>query len=432
MKKKVLISFIVLASLFNLFSGLVLAAGEEEVSLDFMHFYSKSDTDSYPIVFNEIMDEFIENHPEYDIKQNVTAHDNYQMKIKTLAAANEMPDIFVVKGTMIDNFRESGLIEPLDDILANDQEWKNSFVEGAFDDVSREEGVFGIPVKVEATSIMFYNQAIFKEAGVDEFPETWEEFKVAIQKIKDAGYTPISLGNRGKWVVESCLLSMLGDRYTGTDWFRSIRYHQGASFTDPEFVEALTALQELAEMGAFNRDMNSIDNIEQRRAYYNGEAAMFFEGAWAFNPVAENAPEEVVQNTRLEILPEVKEGKGKANTVAGGAPWAFQINPNLEGEEKEAAVEILKALSSQKLATKFVEKNGAPPVKPGNYDESKLTDIMKQYNNILDRAAFSPVYDAQLSASVVEVMNSGLQELLIGVVSPEELAERIQDEHEKN
>ena len=38
----------------------------------------------------------------------------------------------------------------------------------------------------------FYNADIFEEAGVTSVPTTWDEFLDTCQKIKDAGYTPIT------------------------------------------------------------------------------------------------------------------------------------------------------------------------------------------------------------------------------------------------
>ncbi|MFW5972291.1 MAG: extracellular solute-binding protein [Bacillota bacterium] len=433
MKKKALFSLVILSlfSVFVLGSSLVMAS-EGETTLQFMHFYSEADTDSYSVAFNQVLNEFIKNNPQYNIKQEVLSHDNYEMKIKTLAAANELPDVFMIKGSMVDNFSASGMIGSFDSALDNDTEWKDSFVAGAFGDLERDGSIYGIPLKVEPTSLLFYNEAIFKDAGVEEFPETWEDFRLAVQKIKAAGYTPITLGNKGKWVAQSCILSMLGDRFTGTDWFISIRDRQGAAFTDPEFVAALEALQELAEMGAFNGDMNSLDNTQQRTAYFNGRAAMMFEGAWALNVLEEEAPADVLANTRVEILPVVEGGKGESNTLAGGTAWAHQFNPSLKGDERKAAIELIKTLTSQDFSRRFIENNGTPPTDPGNYDKSKLTNLMNDYFALLDRVNYTPTYDVQLSPSIIEVMNSGLQELLIGVISPEELAERIQAEYERN
>lgn len=424
-----LVSLLLSLSIFG--AGSVLAV-DNETELSFMHYYTTADEGAYSITFNKVLDEFMESNPQYNIKEEVLSHDNYEMKIKTLAAANELPDVFLVKGSMVDTFRKSGLIESFEPIFAENQVWRDNFIEGAFSDFKRDGEIYAVPLSIGPTSLIFYNQEIFKEAGITEFPETWAEFKTAILQIKEAGYTPISLGNKGKWVAESCILSMLGDRFTGTEWFRSIRDRQGASFTDPEFVAALAAMQDLAEMGAFNRDMNSIDNYQQKTAYYNQEAAMFFEGAWAINVLETSAPEAVVEKTRLAILPEVKVGKGDPNTLAGGAGWAYQINPNLKGKRREAAVELVKHLTNKEFSTRLIENNGRPASKPGAYDKNKLTRLMNDYFALIERSKFTPTYDVQLSPSIIEVMNSGLQELLIQVTTPEELADRIQTEYQNN
>ena len=41
-----------------------------------------------------------------------------------------------------------------------------------------------------------------------------------------------------------------------------------------------------------------------------------------------------------------------------------------------------------------------------------------------------PIYDAMMDAALIETMNTGLQSLLIGEMTPEELAENIQFEYE--
>ena len=40
---------------------------------------------------------------------------------------------------------------------------------------------------------IYYNKAIFAEAGIDAMPTTWSEFMDVCQKIKDAGYDPITV-----------------------------------------------------------------------------------------------------------------------------------------------------------------------------------------------------------------------------------------------
>ncbi len=50
------------------------------------------------------------------------------------------------------------------------------------------------------------------KVGIEQFPQNFEEFKQAVATLAENGYTPISLGNKDKWVAQSCIISTLGDR----------------------------------------------------------------------------------------------------------------------------------------------------------------------------------------------------------------------------
>lgn len=402
---------------------------EEKVTLTFTHFFT-NDKSAISEGFYSAMNEFKKSHPNVTITQEVLSHDSYETKIKTLGAGNELPDVFVIKGSMVDTFYDGNLIAPLNDDLNSDMAWKNSFVEGAFDDFKRGDKILGIPIQVQPTSLIFYNKEIFKSAGIDEFPKDWNKFKDVVRKLRAKGYIPIAAGNKGKWLVESCILSTLGDRFTGTDWFVSIRDRKGAKFTDPEFVSALRAIDELSKMKAFNSDINSIDNNQQRTLYYNKKAAMFFEGGWAISLTVNEAPKDVLDATELAIIPPVPGGKGQSNAISGGAGWAFQINSKLTGSQRKAAIELLKALSSDAYSRPMLELGGFPATRVTSYDESKLSTLAKKYQQIAARSKYVPVYDVQLSAGIIEVMNSGLQDMIIGRITPENLAKKIQQEYQ--
>ncbi|MBZ4644573.1 MAG: ABC-type sugar transport system, periplasmic component [Clostridia bacterium] len=448
MKKNILklLSIVIVSSMLLTFAGCGVKKSEktepesgkqsvdgkkEPVKLTFINYFVRDNLDGNGKAFVAAMEKYKADNPNITIEEEILSHDAYETKIKTLAAANELPDLFLLKGSMLSTFIENKLINPLNDLLDKDPEWKNSFKEGVFDDFTIDDKIYGIPFQMMSTHAIYYNKKIFEEAGFTAFPKDWDEFKDAVTKIKAKGYVPIALGNKGKWVAESCILSALGDRFTGTDWFLSIKEKQGAKFTDPEFVNALSALQELAKMGAFNTDMNSIDNEQQRTLYYNGKAAMFFEGGWAVSQVVADAPKEVIDATELTILPAVKGGKGDSKAISGGAGWAYNMNSKLNGVKKEAAEALLRALMNKDVAKIAVENNAMPAVNPDSYDKSKLSPLAVKYVELISNTKVVPVYDVQLTPPVIEVMNSGLQELLINVVSPEDLAKKIQTEYEK-
>jgi raffinose/stachyose/melibiose transport system substrate-binding protein len=390
----------------------------------------ETSTDGSVIAHRKMIDEFKKEHPNVEISEESLQDATYKTKIKTLAAGNDLPDVFELLGSDAQMFAENKLIMPLDDILNQDPDWKKGFIPSTLNDFTVNGQLTGAPMQMLSTSLIFYNKAIFDKVGITKFPSTWNEFIAAINTLKEKGYIPIALGNKDKWVAESCILSELGDRFTGTDWFNSIKNHQGAKFTDKPFVDALAALQQLSKIGAFNTDVNSIDNNQQRTLYYNGKAAMFFEGDWAISSLNSEAPQEIKDNTHLAILPTVEGGAGKANVVSGGAAWAFAINANLKGDKLKAAIDLVKKLTGVEEANVAAENNAVAATVPTNYDKSKVAPLFNEYLEMFQKLQLSPIYDAQLSPAVIETMNNGLQDLLIQGKTPEQLAKEIQDTYE--
>jgi len=196
----------------------------------------------------------------------------YYTKLKTLAASNDLPDIFISKGSELAMFAKNQTVAPLDEILNADAAWKDGFLPSSFNDLSSGGQTYGVPFSMLATSVIYYNKQILAEAGIASFPQTWAELETMIAAVKAKGITPIALGNKEQWVANSCIVSALGDRFTGSDWFNGIIAKSGAKFTDAEFVQGLGAFQSLAKQGAFNSDMNSINNDQQKTLYFNGKA----------------------------------------------------------------------------------------------------------------------------------------------------------------
>ncbi len=354
----------------------------------------------------------------------------YYTKIKTLAASDDLPDLFISKGSELAMFAKNQTVAPLDEILNADTAWKDGFVPTAFDDLTNEGKVYGIPIQMVSTHVVYYNKQILTDAGYQAFPGTWADFLTMIDKIKAKGITPIALGNKEQWVAESCILSALGDRFTGTDWFNSIKENKGAKFTDADFIKSLGALQQLGKVGAFNKDMNSINNDQSKTLYFNGKAAMFMEGSWAIGAVMAG-PKEISDNTEVAILPSVDGGKGDPKAMSGGAGSGFASGVKGFGVKKDAIAKVLKAISGEEYAKSLAAKGEPVAYKVADYDKSKVSPLAVKYNDMAAKLKFTPIYDSYLNPSVVNVMNAGLQELLIDAVTPEQLAERIQAEYEK-
>ena len=403
----------------------------EAVTISMMSLWAEDNTENIATSVREALEKFQAENPHITVEvEAIGDQDAYYTKLKTYAAANKLPDVFVSKGSELSTFAKAGLVASLDDVLNANPEWKAGYLPTAFDDLSTDGNVYGVPYSMLSTHVIYYNKDILADAGYDAFPTTWADFTAMCEEIEASGIAPIALGNKEGWVANSCIISALGDRYTGSDWFRSIIANDGAKFTDQEFVDALAALQELGTNGAFNSDMNSINNDQQKTLYFNEEAAMFMEGSWAIGAVVEG-PEGIAEKTGVAVLPAVDGGKGDAAATSGGSGSGFAASAEAFATKQDAIAKLLEALSGEEYSKSIAAKGEPVAFVVEDYDKSNVSDLSVAYADMAAGLSFTPIYDSFLDPAVITVMNNGLQEILIGAVSPEDCAANIQAEYEK-
>lgn len=414
-------------------AAVVQAEDSEKVTISIMCDSERSDIGIGGLAtgFYAALDEWAEAHPEVEISLESMNQTDYQTKINSLGAANDMPDIFLLKGSWTKNFVENGWVRDITDVLDADTEWKEGYIAGGFDSATYDGRIYGVPRENLATGLVFYNSDLWAEIGYEEFPATWAELLDAVEKFKEAGIVPFVMGNKANWPAESNWLSTLGDRFTGAEWTNSIINGDGAAFTDEEFVAALTCFQELAEAGAFNEDINSLDDSEQNTVYFNKTAATIVNGTWFFATVDSSAPDDVKAATKLALLPSVEGGKGDANTVSGGPAWFYSVSNNeMDDAKTELVMDLLKYITDEHQADVSASMGIITAWANPTYDASNVPQLFNDYNELMKTTTVVPIYDATMDAAVIETMNTGLQSLLIGEITPEELAENIQFEYE--
>lgn len=379
------------------------------------------------------IDKYLTAHPEIILDEETYPDQSaYQQKIYTLAAAGDLPDIYRVKGSWMSEFVANGWASDLTEELKADPEWYDMFKEGSFLSFTRDDHLYAVPDESMVTSIVFWNKDLWAQVGYEEFPTDWNDLLSAAAKFKKMGISMFVLGNKANWPAESCWFSTIGHRMTGLDWTKSIIAKDGkAKFTDEHFVEALRRFQELSQTpGALNPDINSLAEDQAREVWFSGKAATIVEGSWFISTIQATNPD-VMDQIGITVLPTFKDANGAYNEVSGGPAWAWTLSPNAyeSPERYEAALGLLKAICSAEVHKVATE---AGCIMSGNvdYDENVLSKTMKDFLLMFSDKTTVPIYDAFFESNVIETMNVGIQELLIGVKTPEDLAAEIQREQE--
>lgn len=401
---------------------------DAKVELSVMHFFVEGDG-RYELG-KETFRKFKEDHPNIDITEEALAHDLYVTKMQTLGVTNDLPDVFLMKGAWTEDFVNAGTIQPLNDILDQDTEWRDNFTEGALANHIYDGKIYSLPFTVDLNSLMYYNEKMFTENHV-KVPKTYDEFLTMCKQFNEAGIIPMALGNKDQWLVPTSSLSCWVALQGGADYMNQLCFGD-AKYTDSPYVNTLKALKELVDVKAFNSDFNSIDNYQMYAVAGNGEAASFIAGSWGVQTFLDTADPEIAKETKVMVLPAFEDGKGKRGIVAGGSGWGWQINPKLEGAKKEAAIQLVKALTDKNFAKDAVEMASiVPAVADYTYDEAKVTPLFAQVLEIAKSAELTPVFDQVLSTELSDIQNKTTQDVMAGGMTPDNAAAKVQEVKER-
>ncbi len=149
-----------------------------------------------------------------------------------------------------------------------------------------------LPAAFEVANFLFYRKKTLTDQGIEP-PKTWEDFIAACKKLKESGVQPIFQGNQAAWPAGNWA-SELSVCYLGLDHYQEAGLNPPKTrLTDPGFVKALTLMKQLKEIGAFNSDVNTLNDNEGLARFTGGEGAFTFAGSWILDQLTETGGAEV-------------------------------------------------------------------------------------------------------------------------------------------
>ena len=273
---------------------------------------------------------FLEAHPWISfnkvVKEGDPGNEFYQA-----VAAGTAPDLIEGSFTMMDKYISAGIVEPLNRYL---DAWdETEFLDASYLDMFTRDGqIFGIPTLV--TPMLFgYNKALFKAAGIEGAPTTWEQALEYAQQLNDpdqqiAGYATLA-AEWTEWFFQYYVWQAGGD-LTQENEDGTVTL----TFTDPAVISAAKYYQELAANKVLQRDrtLKFNDLLEQ---FSRGKIAMMpFAVDWVMD-VANRGMD--LDDVGLCLPPAGPSGKS-ATAIAGSC---YVINASITDAKKDAAWEYI-------------------------------------------------------------------------------------------
>ncbi|MDD4525178.1 MAG: extracellular solute-binding protein [Lachnospiraceae bacterium] len=379
-------------------------------------------------------------HPDITLNQNVLANDEYKTQIATMAAADDLPDVFLLQGMNTKSWASQGLVMDLTDTIKASP-YYDQYNQSYFTPFKDGDKMYALPALTGGTcTVVIYDKQMWADAGYDTFPDNWDDVKTAMAYFKDEGVDTIAFGNGGQWQANSDFLSTLGDRYTGKDWFQKIiDKDTSAKFTDDSWVKALQFTQDIFQSGIFNEDYNTVTNEDAREYYISGDAAAFIGGNWDESYIAATLKaddEEKYNNIGFAVLPQPADATEDANGQNIGLGYGMAINSKVadDPDKLAACIDFIEYVTGPEFSN-YVASNYALSglTTVDNVDLSKFDQVTQDFYNwsYVDTTPCE-IYDSYIDPAVWSVCNTDLQSVMSGDMTPEDMAADVQASYEEN
>lgn len=218
-------------------------AAARPVTINWWHI---ANNDPLKTIWKQAADQYMAAHPNVTVKITVLENEAFKAKLTTTMQAGKPPDVFQSwGGGLLKEQADAGLVK---DVTAPTKSWINDLNDAGVGLYQIDGKQYGVPYNLGLVGV-WYNNKLFKKAGIDAPPTTWDEFLADVQKLKQSGTTPIAVGEKDKW-PGMFWWANLSLRVAGKDAMAKAAT-DGSTFNEAGFVEAGTQLKKLIDMKPF-------------------------------------------------------------------------------------------------------------------------------------------------------------------------------------
>lgn len=371
---------------------------------------------------NEIMKAFAEKYPNIVIEPEYASGEAFHQKFQAMAASKEIPDIFTCYGgSRSDYITKTGLVLDLrEDYLTDDI--MSQYSSATWAEQGSEGQYWMIPPSLAVCHTVYANTDLLKKLGL-EYPKTYSEWLEQIPVIREAGYYPVSMGNKDPWVVNSWLLSLLIDRLGGPEWFMKAAKGEGASFTDDPMIRSLEIIKEMTDKGLFSPGVNQMSNTEADQEFYQQKSVYLIDAGWRTSGMDNDLSAEMKASVEMYVFPEI-EGEVRHNTSTATVSEGFGISAKLKGTEKADAAWTFITFYNGEEGAKIRAQYGDVPSYKLDLTKIKLAPMQAKFAQFQATHDMGYVFDAVMGAEGVSILNNDIQAMMLGNGEPKTIAEK--------
>lgn len=274
----------------------------------------------------QLADTFTAANPNITVDIEVIPFADYWPAVQTAVAGGDGFDVMWMNGPNFPSFASSGILLPISDLVERDGVDLSPFPEPLIDLYTRDGQLYGISKDFDTIGL-YYNVAMFDEAGLD-YPDetwTWDDLKAAATALTTDDRWGFAATTWEQMVLFN-LIPQAGGQVISEDG-DTVLYGEPAACSAFEFLNSF-------HDEGISPDQITLDTTNQWDLFSSQRVAMMYEGSWQAKAWAD-------LDFQVEVAP-LPGGAERSNTIHG-LSWSILAGT----DHPEEAWEFLKFLATE-------------------------------------------------------------------------------------
>lgn len=326
-----------------------------------LRYYTWDDASGIKFI-NQVVKSFTAKHPNITVKVESASYGDYWQKLQTMVASQTAPDIIHINPDYLAVFANRGALLNLNTFIKNDKEFN---IQDYYAEIIKVHQInnklFVLPRDV-APSVLFYNEKMFRDAGLPTPYEYYKEgkwnretFLKAAQKlskpdVQQYGVTFETMWHRAlQWVWQN-----KGNAFNSVDKPTRCLLNSKNAVAGYQFAADLINVYHVSPSPRLTQTQTSTE------LFSTGKVAMDINGAWMI-PAYKN-----IKAFKWDIAP-LPQGTVWGDVTGGSGPSVYS-----KTKHPKEAWELSKALAGPEAQSLFAEAGYIVPTLKSIFDSKSF------------------------------------------------------------
>jgi ABC-type glycerol-3-phosphate transport system substrate-binding protein len=349
----------------------------------------------------------------------VTIPDPYEQGVQTKVATGDKPDLAFWQPTssMLTAINAKTNLQPL-----TDAPWLPKVAPELKDITGILDGTrYAALVTSPAVEGVYYNKEVFAANGITETPKNFDDMVTVARSLKAKGVTPFFEMGGDRWSTQWWVHVLLADAAKNGLWDKVNK--REAKFTDPVVLDAIKKYKSLIDEGLFNADIKTAKFEDQGAALLGGKAAMVVQVNSFFGQLQAKS-DTATLDQKIGFFPISPSGHvGTFIPDQSNALVAFRTGD----AKREAAARQLLSFWTGPGYAEFVNDRKTVSLQPAVANPAGVPKALVDVHASLATAVGS----MQVLAVANPDLYINLADMIVGTMSPEDVAKATQDQFDQ-